>query len=611
MSEDVTITGALLAQDVVESFVLAGWLSHWALAAIALAALVILAALALLERRRGEPWWKLLLLYVCRGVAVVVVIWMLAQPAILSVITHRHPKSVAVLVDTSQSMSVSDAPTGAHTAQWALVRNGDQAGRPGTQADAALVALQLCRQQFARFSQAVTTATEHEQARTSAAQALDHARFAGDAMRRCGDRRTSLPSESVKRSRTLLERIEGELVSAVDRMVEDHTSGKLQLGGDLHARLNAIAQTIGQLIGEVRDLSEAIVEYERSDMDAALFDQPVYRMEAAADMTRRVAEQIRGGQADAAVLAFEFAREAKAIEPDTLTGLPPDQRQPEAQATDLAAALEHVAASTAQRRTAAVIMISDGGHNAAEDPLKTAAGLSDLPVYVLPVGNPRHVREVVVHQAKAPRTVFRNDDVAIEALVDAYASAGETLEVQLLQGDNVVDRDEVMISSDTFLHRVQFRQEALEIGRHEYVIRATPLTDERVTSNNAAQVAVDVIEQDIAVLLADRFARWEHRYLRNLLKRDERTEYDEVLFEPPPVRGRSDRAAGLPDTLEQWSRYRVVILGDLAPEHLSQKQQEQLEQYVGEQGGAIVLIAGRGCDARRVCGSATSADGAC
>ena len=144
-----------------------------------------------------------------------------------------------------------------------------------------------------------------------------------------------------------------------------------------------------------------------------------------------------------------------------MTGLPPDQLQPDAQATDLAAALEHVAASAAQRRTAAVIMISDGGHNAAEDPLKTAAGLTDLPVYVMPLGNPRHVREVVVHQAKAPRVVFRDDDVAIEALVDAYGSAGETLEVQLLQGDKMLDRDEVIISSDTFLHRVQFRQKAL------------------------------------------------------------------------------------------------------------------------------------------------------
>jgi hypothetical protein len=48
----------------------------------------------------------------------------------------------------------------------------------------------------------------------------------------------------------------------------------------------------------------------------------------------------------------------------------------------------------------------------------------------------------------------------------------------------------------------------------------------------------------------------------------------------------------LPDDLDGWAAYRVVILGDVLPDSLSAEQQQLLEQFVSQRGGTLVLIAG-------------------
>ena len=48
-----------------------------------------------------------------------------------------------------------------------------------------------------------------------------------------------------------------------------------------------------------------------------------------------------------------------------------------------------------------------------------------------------------------------------------------------------------------------------------------------------------------------------------------------------------------PATLEEWSKYRVVILGDVLPAQLTPERQKLLRDYLTEGGGNLVLVAGR------------------
>ena len=201
-------------------------------------------------------------------------------------------------------------------------------------------------------------------------------------------------------------------------------------------------------------------------------------------------------------------------------------------ATDLAGAMEHAALN---QSVEAVILVTDGGHNVGGDPLRVASSLSGLPFYVVPIGRTDPVRDVILHHVQGPRTVFRNDRIVIDAMVDAHGCEGERLRIELLKEDAIIDRQEIAVVSDSFVRRIHFEHTEETIGMHEYHLRVQQVTDERSTDNNAADVSVEVTEDEIRVLLVDHFPRWEFRYLRNLFKRDDHIVFDELQFEPPSV----------------------------------------------------------------------------
>jgi hypothetical protein len=78
--------------------------------------------------------------------------------------------------------------------------------------------------------------------------------------------------------------------------------------------------------------------------------------------------------------------------------------------------------------------------------------------------------------------------------------------------------------------------------------------------------------------------------LVNLFKRDKHIDFEQLLFEPKE----DSQASGpsLPRDLAGWRKYRVVILGDLAPDQLTVAQQELLKTFVAEESGNLIVIGG-------------------
>src|SRR6185436_9265727 len=168
----------------------------------------------------------------------------------------------------------------------------------------------------------------------------------------------------------------------------------------------------------------------------------------------------------------------------------------------------------------------------------------------------------------------------------------EKLQVQLLDGDRVVDQQTITVNTEVYDNRVQLRWKAADLGKHTLAFRVLPVSDERSEENNAAKADIHVMEDKIRVLVADNFPRWETRYLLNLFKRDDRVEFEQLLFEPERATGTSVRSA-FPNSLEEWSKYRVIILGDVLPSQLTPEHQKLLREYLTEAGGNLIIVAGK------------------
>jgi len=66
-------------------------------------------------------------------------------------------------------------------------------------------------------------------------------------------------------------------------------------------------------------------------------------------------------------------------------------------------------------------------------------------------------------------------------------------------------------------------------------------------------------------------------------------EYKDILLEAEGNRG---ARPVLPDGVDEWARFRVVILGDVGPKDLNADRLNALEQFVQVRGGTLILIAG-------------------
>jgi hypothetical protein len=418
--------------------------------------------------------------------------------------------------------------------------------------------------------------------------------FANDA---AADQAASVGGLSAVRSN-----LKDQVLPELDALAGDFKSGRLLLDPQVDRRLAEMREKLAGLAKQVKQTGDAAALACQGSSDAPLREriqqfQGMKRAEKAGEYLAQAESRWLGElRKKVRVLSYRFDAAPQPLASSAWReALALGQLSPGASgesSTNLAAALEQVARDAASQPVEAVMVWTDGQNNAGADPLRVASAMSALPMLVVPIGNPDPVRDAMLHHVQGPNAVFLNDQATIEGTVDVYGCAGEEVTVELLEGSTVVDRQKFIVGSDSFVRRVTFSRKAETLGRHEYKVRVQPLPRERVADNNEAQFGLDVIEDKVKVLVADNLPRWEYRFLCNLLKRDERAQFQPLLIEPHRDAGRPAQGTGLPKDLDGWAHYNVVILGDLPPEVLNARQQTLLEEYVAKRGGTVIVIAG-------------------
>lgn len=266
------------------------------------------------------------------------------------------------------------------------------------------------------------------------------------------------------------------------------------------------------------------------------------------------------------------------------------------QQTNLTAMLEQLDRDRREQPVAAAIVVTDASHNsiAAVNPRIAAAALKGTPVYVVPIGNTQYVRDVLIQSVFTPTVAMRNDDIVVEAVVQAHDCEGDNCVVQLLQNDEVLDTRTIPLDSGYVTRRVRFDRKLSEVGLQQFAVRILPVDRELSELNNQHDFEVNVTCSEIKILLADEMPRWEYRYLAQLFRRDPKVELDEMLFHPRLIAtGRRQQLKAFPTTADEWDQYDVAMLGDVTTEHLPVESQNALITYLRERGGTVIIIAGK------------------
>src|SRR5262249_51068387 len=132
------------------------------------------------------------------------------------------------------------------------------------------------------------------------------------------------------------------------------------------------------------------------------------------------------------------------------------------------------------------------------------------------------------------------------------------------------------------------------VGQYEYRARVEDAGPELTLDDNVATAAVRVVRQQIRVLLIAGEASPAIQFLRNALQRDQHGDFAAWLQHADPgCRQPGDRPTPRrPNALAELRRYDAILLVDPDMRALGPQWPEMLTNFVGQDGGGVIYVAG-------------------
>ena len=270
--------------------------------------------------------------------------------------------------------------------------------------------------------------------------------------------------------------------------------------------------------------------------------------------------------------------------------------------TRLGDALAAALADQAGGPLAGIYTFSDGGQNLGVDPLAVAdaAKLAKSPIVTVGVGSTAPRRNLRLQELIAPSRAYPEDKVAVRALVQGEGYAGRTFDVELFarEGEGAAEvrigQEQVTLEADGETVPVEFDIEPAAIGRLELEARIAAPADDQYGDDNRRSAEIDVVETSTKGLLIASGATRDYRFLRNQLKRDRHANVDVWLqMSPPGISQDADKVLeAFPSTKEELFDYDVIVAFDPDWTQLDAQQVDLLEQWVAEEAGGLIVVAG-------------------
>jgi uncharacterized membrane protein len=276
-------------------------------------------------------------------------------------------------------------------------------------------------------------------------------------------------------------------------------------------------------------------------------------------------------------------------------------KPPEGNETALGAALADVLEREAGKRIAAVIIASDGAQRALPPrdqlPQTVARRLADsnTPIYALPYGLPRglgNVRDVAIRDLIVARTVFVKNELVVEGTLQADGFAGQAVNVELLCETapgkmTVVDNATVTIPEESGRQNLSLSFIPETAGEFKLTLRAAPMQNELVRTNNEMSTFVTVLAGGLRVLYLEGAVRSEQKWIYRALDASQDIQLDVWRLN---AQDRSTRPADFSQAFEP-NKYDVYILGDLDQQAFEPAELEALAARV-EAGAGLIMIGG-------------------
>ena len=334
------------------------------------------------------------------------------------------------------------------------------------------------------------------------------------------------------------------------------------------------ADAVQQFMGKSDELS-------RLDLVKALFEHPDI------DLLRRA-----GKRFDVRFFSFDKGLAPEGGAEDAAAWL--QSRQANGDASRIGTAIREAVSRYTGLPVAGVMVFSDFGWVDGEDPARVAAEMEKrgIPVYAIPIGLPAPP-DAMIAEIIAPDAVFQGDPASLRVRIQSRGLEGQSTTLKL-KVNGIEEQSEPIVfeGGAQFVEmRVQPEQDS---GSLQLDFELEPTDADSNPKNNTRQHSMRIIDEKIKVLYVEGMPRWEFRYLRWVLLRNQHLETRFLMTQGDPDLAKISPhfMAGVPKDIRNIFEYDLIILGDVSSKYFKPEQLELLEEQIREHGGSLIMLAG-------------------
>ncbi|MEZ6234578.1 MAG: hypothetical protein R3B68_10350 [Phycisphaerales bacterium] len=297
--------------------------------------------------------------------------------------------------------------------------------------------------------------------------------------------------------------------------------------------------------------------------------------------------------------------------------------EPTGRRTAIGASLSEALSLVAARPVAAVVVMSDG-RSVDQIGEGLRERLKRVDVFGVALGSPEALPDLAITRAEGPRAAFVNDTVPVNVRIERLGQGqtpGATVRVidtatGLVLGEQRVEPEDFDAGGAGGTGGGAERDSGAPLdttitvrpgdaGKAEWRVEIVPDTPDLIARNNAESVEIDLVDRPVRVLYFDGYPRWDQRYIKNLLLREQSITGSALILSPDRRYAQDGDVllTVLPRTYEDWQAYDVVILGDFRADLLSQDQARSLARHVATNGAGVLWIGGSGATPRSWAGN--------
>lgn len=253
---------------------------------------------------------------------------------------------------------------------------------------------------------------------------------------------------------------------------------------------------------------------------------------------------------------------------------------------------------------AGIIIVTDGQNNegVSAESAAAAAAVNKVPLHFVGLGSPSSPRNVRLAELDLQKRLYPGDPFVLRALVANSSMAGESVSVQVLAGRKDAPESEMSIESEEVLQLgedgavdgIEFKLDPKAVGTWDYVVRVVANRADADAQDDFIRRSVQVVQRKTRILIIAGGPTREYQFVRNLMYRDRDVESHVLLQTATDASSQEAQEirTEFPADRTELSNYDAIIAFDPDWTKVPEASIVAMEQWVAEQAGGFVMVAG-------------------